>query len=123
MGGKKFLLGSQAFEIPTFDNAEGLVEKLQRARILARDEVVESIAGGRSRAQSERTAQRHFRRITGMTPNYYSQIQRALNALALLRRGEQAITVAQELGFHDQFHMSKSLKIILGQTPSQISKQ
>jgi AraC-like DNA-binding protein len=120
MGTHAFMLGSSLVELPTFENAEAFAEVLAKRQLLARDAVVQSIATGEGRAQSERTVQRHFRHITGMTPNYYQQIQRALQAAELLRQGESALVVAHDLGYYDQSHLSRSLKAILGQSPSEI---
>ena len=45
---RSFALDSEAFEIPTFENAEGLVERLVRRDVIVRDEIV----GGRGRGPS-----------------------------------------------------------------------
>jgi AraC-like DNA-binding protein len=93
---------------------------LHQKGLLKSDAVVESLAQGRARAQADRTLQRHFRHITGMTPSRYKQIVRALRAAEMLRAGRPAIEVAYELGYADQFHLSKSVKQVMGQTPSEI---
>jgi AraC-like DNA-binding protein len=121
-GGNRFRLGSMTFEIPTLENADTFVTALEAKGLLKSDFAVQSEALGTLRAQADRTLQRHFRHVTGMTPNQYKQIIRALRAAEMLKAGTPAIVVAYDLGFTDQFHMSKSLKQILGQTPSEISK-
>ncbi len=41
---RAFSMESESLEVPTFENAEGLVDRLARRGLLARDELVESAA-------------------------------------------------------------------------------
>jgi len=116
----QFWFGSQLLQIPTFENADVFTDTLLRRGLLKNDVVVEAAAQGKSRAQTDRTLQRHFKHVTGMTPKRYQQIMRALRAAEMLRSGIPAIAVAFELGYSDQFHLSKSVKHVLGKTPSEI---
>jgi AraC-like DNA-binding protein len=117
---RAFSLEGERLEIPNFENAEGLIERLVRRELLARDEVVESHARGRPFALSERSVQRHFHLALGMTPKQLSQIQRARAAVDRLERGGAIAAVAAELGYSDQAHMTRSLKAIMGRTPGEI---
>lgn len=117
---KTFWLGSDTFEIPTFENAEGFVDTLLRRQVLANDHLVASIVEGRPMAASERSVQRHFLKTTGMTFKFYKQVRRAEKAMALLQTGMPALQVALALGYSDQSHLIKSLKIIMGRTPKQL---
>lgn len=115
-----FQLASDVFEIPTFDNAEEFVQSLSKKGQLRQDEVVEEALLDQLPAYSQRSIQRRFLHATGMTQNYFRQIERARRAAALLQSGIPATKVAFELGYSDQPHMSRSLKRILGRTPTEI---
>lgn len=116
-----FQLGSDVFEIPTFDNAEGFLQSLVKKGQIGQDEVVEEAIMDRLPAYSLRSIQRRFLQATGMTQNYFRQIQRARQAAALLQSGIPGTEVAFETGYADQPHMSRSLKRILGRTPTEIA--
>ncbi len=109
-------------EIPTFDNAEGFVENLARRGLLRRDEIVESVVVGRPWAISPRSVQRHFLSALGMTPKQFAQVQRACRAVEQLEAGRAIATVATELGYSDQAHMTRALKRIMGRTPGKIAR-
>jgi hypothetical protein len=115
-----FAMESETLEVPTFDNAEGLVRRLARRGLLARDELVETAAEGRPRAISPRSMQRHFLAALGMTPKQFAQIKRACRAVDLLHQGMAPAAVAAEAGYADQPHLTRSLKAIMGQTPGEL---
>lgn len=125
-GRRAFWLDGQALEIPTFENTEGLVSRLVRRGLLARDPVVTGALHeeGRTPAAraSRRTAQRHFRSVLGITPKTLQQIYRAHAAMERLQRGGTIIDVALDLGFADQAHLTRSLKALTGQTPGEIAR-
>jgi hypothetical protein len=118
-----FWLDNQTFEIPTFENVEGFIDKLIRDNLLTRSEVVSRFVRGHPKTTSERTLQRHFLRTTGLTPYYFSQLQRVQQAVMLLQQGKRAIDVAFETGYADQPHMAKAIKHIMGRTPAEIARQ
>lgn len=122
VGNDRFRLGSDVIEIPTYDNAESFVSRLERAGIVENNALVASVVSGDNRAMTERTMQRHFLRTTGMTYKAFTQIERARKAMTLLRLGRPAADVAFALGYSDQPHMIRSLKAVLGQTPRQIAQ-
>ena len=74
-------------------------------------------------AMSERTLQRHFLKTTGLTYKHFTLIQRAQQAMAMLRAGQPAADVVFALGYADQAHMINSLRQIMGQTPGQIARE
>ena len=117
----RFELASDVFEVPTFENAEAFVQSLIKKEQIWQDEAVEEVLRNDPLSYSPRSIQRRFRRATGMTQNYFHQIQRARRAAALLQNGVPAIRVAFETGYADQPHMSRSLKQILGRTPTEIA--
>jgi hypothetical protein len=119
-GSKKFWLGSDAFEIPTFGNADVFVERLAKKRLVECNPLVESILKRESLNISERTAQRQFLRTTGLTFKHFSMIGRAQKAISLLQTGQRSVDVAFALGYSDQPHMINSLRQIMGNTPSRL---
>ena len=119
----RFAVDREVVEIPTFENAEGLVNRLLRRGLLARDALVESAAEGHPLAISPRAMQRHFALTLGMTPKRFAQIQRSCRAVDLLARGVPPAAVAAELGYADQPHLTRSLKIIMGRTPGELARR
>jgi hypothetical protein len=117
---RAFWLDGDSLEIPTFENAEGLVDRLTRGDVLVRDDVVEAFVEGRPMATSPRSLQRHFLRSVGLTSKTLAQIARAQRAVELIQQRRPAVEVALELGYADQSHMTNSLKRIMGQTPTEI---
>jgi hypothetical protein len=118
---RTFWLEQDELEIPTFENAEGLVDRLARRELIMRDEIVEGLVEGRPRAIHPRSVQRHFRESMGLTAKRLDQIRRACRASQLLATGKRAVDVALELGYSDQSHMTRALKAILGKAPGQIA--
>lgn len=116
-----FNLAGHTFEIPSYDTVELLVEKMITAGILKHDNVVDTILEGDQKAISPRVAQRHFVKATGMTQSYLMQIRRAQEAVRLLQKGEKPIDVALNAGYSDQPHLAKSLKKIMGSSPSNVN--
>ena len=112
---RTFRLEQDELEIPTFDNAEGLVDRLVRRELIVRDEIVEGVVEGRPRAIHPRSVQRHFLEAMGLTAKRLEQIRRACRAIELLAKGKRAVDVALELGYSDQSHMTRALKAIMGQ--------
>ena len=114
---RSFWLDQEQLEIPTFDNAEGLVERLVARGLLVRDEIVEGVVDRKPRAVTPRSMQRHFLRALGITAKQLAQIERACRAVELLGQGRRVIDVALELGYADQAHMTRALKVLVGRTP------
>jgi hypothetical protein len=117
-----FWLEQDRLEIPTFENAEGLVDRLVRRELIVRDEIVEGVVEGHPRAISPRSVQRHFLQALGVTAKQLEQIHRARSAVDLLARGRRAVDVALDLGYADQPHLTRSLKAIMGKTPGEIAR-
>jgi AraC-like DNA-binding protein len=55
-----------------------------------------------------------------LTRGAIEQIGRAERAVELLSRGMSPIEAARRAGYADQPHLTRSLKRLVGQTPSQI---
>lgn len=118
--GRSFWLNGSVWEYPAFENAETFVQRLVQAGVIATDPYVQDVLHGASRRLSQRTTQRHVLRATGMTHGTIRQIERARHAVALLRNGAAIVDVAQDAGYFDQAHLTRSLKHFTGQTPAQI---
>lgn len=120
---RTFWLEQSELEIPTFSNAEGLIDRLVRRELIVRDEIVEGVVDGRPRAIHPRSVQRHFLEAMGLTAKRLEQIRRACRAIELLAQGRRAIDVALELGYSDQSHLTRALKTIMGKTPGEIARR
>jgi hypothetical protein len=120
-GPRATLIASQRFEIPTFENAEDFATALVRHGVIVRDPIVRDAMAGKPTIATDRTVQRHFANVTGMTWKSLRQIQRANRAVALLAAGRRPAEVAMELGYADQSHMTNSMRRIVGLTPGQVA--
>jgi Helix-turn-helix domain len=113
------LLGSR-WLLPDLENAERYVDALARHGVIARDDVVEAAIRGGRQSLTVRSVQRHFRRTTGMTHGLFRQIERARHATNLLRDGASILDTVHEAGYFDQAHLTRSLKVLIGETPAGI---
>ena len=118
---RSFWLQGSAWEFPNFDNADTFVEKLVREGLLAYEPVIESALHGKTKDLSTRSIQRRFLRATGVTHGTIYQIERAQYALKLLQRGVSILDTVEQAGYYDQPHLTRSLKLLIGQTPAQIT--
>lgn len=119
--GRTFELDAEMFEIPTYENAEGLVQRLVQREIVVLDEVVERVVEGEPAWASERTVERRFRWALGLSPKQLAQIRRAREAVARLQAGCAAAEVAADLGYSDQRHLIRSLRRFMGGTPGEVA--
>ncbi len=114
---RSFWLDGSAWEYPDFDNAESFVARLVQKGIITRDPMVDVVMRHEQPRQSLRSAQRHFLRATGLTYRDVRQIERARYATNLLRQGTSILDTVYEAGYFDQAHLTRSLKVLVGQTP------
>ncbi len=119
----RFWLEGEAWDLPTYGNAETFVSRLVRRGVLARDPAVEGVLQGDRQALTRRSVQRHFLHATGMTHGALRQIQRARHATNLLRDGLSILDAAHEAGYFDQAHLTRALRGLIGQTPARILRQ
>ena len=115
-----FWLNGSAWELPGPDNVDIFIDRLVRAGVLAHDPVASAAVQGDVDGLSTRTMERRVSRATGLTRGAIGQIRRAGRAVELLARGMSAVDVACRAGYADQPHLTRSLKRLVGQTPSQI---
>jgi hypothetical protein len=119
--GTSFWLDGAVWPLPTPDNADVFVERLVRAGLLVHDPLVVEALDGDTDGLSTRTVERRVKRATGLTQGMIRQIRRAEHAVELLTRGVSALEVVRLAGYADQPHLSRSLKRLVGQSPSQIA--
>lgn len=119
---RAFLLNGSAWEYPTFENADTFVTRLLKKGIVVCDRTVEATLRGELSPVSPRSAQRHFLRATGITHATIRTIERARYATSLLRDGTSIADVVHLAGYFDQPHLTRSLKYLVGQTPTEIAR-
>lgn len=73
-----------------------------------------------STSSRERELQRAARRWLGLTPKAFLRIERAWAARHAIRSGRPLATIAAELGYADQAHLTREIGRILGVTPRQL---
>jgi len=117
---QSFWLGSSAWEYPDFENVDTFLERLVRRDMLIADPLVGDMLQGQAKEASLRAMQRRFLRITGLTQRSLHQIERAQQAMTLLKQGVSILDTVHKVGYTDQPHMSRSFKRFIGQTPAQI---
>jgi AraC-like DNA-binding protein len=115
-----FWLDGSAWELPEPDNADVFVDRLVRAGLLVHDPVASAALYDDVEGLSTRSVERRVARATGLTRGTIRQIHRAERAVELLGRGVPPLEVARQAGYADQPHMTRWLKRLVGQTPSQI---
>ena len=120
---RSFWLNGSAWEYPTFDNADIFVARLIKKGVVVRDPMVAAAARGEVDRVSLRSAQRHFLRATGITHATFRTIERARFAACLLREGKSITDVVDLAGYFDQAHLTRSLKYLIGQTPTEIARK
>lgn len=119
-GKNSFELFGDTWEFPTLKNAEGFVNRLIRKDQLAHDQLVDDVMRGKSLDMSLRSIQRRFLHVTGLPYKTIQQIERARQGLTLLQEGAPILDTAYLLGYFDQPHFTRSLKLYAGKTPAQI---
>lgn len=118
-----FLLGGHILKIPTYETFDAFVADLESKGLISEDPIVKSALEGAKYGASQRSVQRRFGRTVGVTPAYIAQIERAWQAVYLLKKGMPITQVADELGYSDQAHLNRNLKRITGFTPRQNAKR
>ncbi|HEY8998946.1 MAG TPA: helix-turn-helix domain-containing protein [Candidatus Saccharimonadales bacterium] len=103
---------------PDFENVEQLVEQMHDLGYLS-GKVLPSQELPRQ-SMSSKSYSRYIKRSTGLSPYKLHQLQRMAEALRLLRQGMPAASVASELGFADQAHLTRAAKQFLGHTPKEL---
>lgn len=119
--GKRISFSGNLFEIPSYDNADSFVGELSRMDLLVHDWDVEAVLLDQPNALSVRSLQYRFSKSTGLSYSSIRQIQRAREAVLLLRDGADIHKVVYDLGYYDQSHLNRYLKRFTGLTPLQVA--
>jgi hypothetical protein len=114
----RVVIGGEDWEAPTYENVEHFVRRLQDAGLLVRSrlEGAEHFARHPEGHRSQRTLQRQYRAITGLSQTAVTQIDRANAAATMLRGGLDWRTVVEALGYFDQAHLAHALRRYVGRT-------
>ena len=115
----RFWFEGTRLQFPDFDHAELLIEQLYNLGYL-RHETTSSKGTQATKVLSPRSYARLVKRTTGLSPYQLHQLQRMHQALKLLKQGAAVATVAAELNFVDQSHLTHASKQFLGHTPKQL---
>ncbi|MGI5128895.1 helix-turn-helix domain-containing protein [Pseudonocardia sp. CA-107938] len=119
----RILLDGHAWELPTPQNVDVFVDRLARCGLLVVDPLVEDLGHGEvPRGMPERTAQGRFLRAVGISRRTLAVIERARTAARRLRAGASIADVVDAGGFHDQPHLTRTLRRMIGHTPAQLDR-
>lgn len=121
-GRNSFPLFGETWEFPNLENVDTFVRRLLRKELLSHDQVVEDVLRGKTQDLSLRSIQRRFMHVTGLTYKSIQQIERAQQAVTLLQSGVPILDATYQTGYFDQAHLTRSLKLLYGQTPGEIIK-
>jgi len=116
-----FWLDGRAWEYPSWENAETFVQQLVRHGLIGYEPLVDAALYGREEL-STRSTQRRFLRATGLTRGAHRQIVRARHVTQLLQSGAGLADAANDAGYFDQAHLTRSVKRLIGQTPAAIAR-
>ncbi|KKK06393.1 AraC family transcriptional regulator [Micromonospora sp. HK10] len=118
----RIIIGGTGWEAPTFENVEQFVRRLQDAGLLVRSRLgdEEPVAEHPEAGPTERTRQRRYRALTGLSRTTVGQIDRANAAATLLRDGRDWRTVVDTLGYFDQAHLGHALRRYVGHTAREL---
>ena len=121
-GRNSFQLFGDNWEFPNLENVDTFVSRLIRKELVAHDDVVADVLRGKTQDISLRSIQRRFLHVTGLTYKAIQQVERARKAVELLQSGVPILDTTFQTGFFDQAHLTRSLKLLYGQTPGEIVK-
>lgn len=115
----RILLDNRAWEMPTPQNIDVFSDRLERAGLLVFDPLVEALRHGDTVGNMpERTAQSRFVRAVGLSRRSLQVIERARYAARLLRAGASIADVVHDAGYHDQPHLTRAVRHLIGHTPA-----
>jgi hypothetical protein len=118
--GDGFWLGSERWEVPDFENADVFVRRVTRAGLLHVDPLIHEALRLEDAPEPERTLQRRFLSVTGLSHTAIRQVERARAAAKQLLTGAPILDVAYAHGFFDQPHLTRAMRRYIGATPEQL---
>lgn len=116
----RIVLAGQELEMPTPENLDVFVDRLEHAGLLVFDPLVEEVLHGGD--APERTAQSRFRRAVGLSRRKLRVIARAHDAVRRLRAGAAIEDVVSDLDYYDQPHLTRTLRALIGHTPAELAR-
>lgn len=108
------------YPVPTYDTLEAFAAQLEKDGVILHDQRIFRALNGDENGFSERSRQRHVKAVTGLNKKQIEQLQRARHAFYLLQSGSSVSEAAHLAGYADQSHMTRSLKLLRGETPARI---
>jgi AraC-like DNA-binding protein len=114
-----FILAKQPWPVPTYETVDDFVSGLEERGLLSDDPLVLAALSGDEPTASTRSVQRRFLQVTGLTSNRIKRIIRARTASEMIQSGQSILDVTHELGYADQAHLTRDLKLLTGYTPGQ----
>jgi hypothetical protein len=114
----QFQFEGMLLQFPSFSDAEQLIKQMHDLGYIS-GKALNSQEFPRQ-VMSSKSYSRFVKRSTGLSPYKLHQLQRISEALRLFRQGMPAATVASELGFADQAHLTRAAKQFLGYTPKEL---
>ena len=119
----RLLLDNRAWEVPTPQNVDVFVDRLERTGLLVFDPLVDVLRhGDTAGTMPERTAQSRFVRAVGLSRRSLLVIERARHAARLLTAGTSIADVVHAAGYHDQPHLTRALRRLIGHTPAVLAR-
>ena len=118
-----FDLAGALWPFPDYETVDDLMDAFAAHGVLAHDRIVESVLVGRPVPVSVRSVQRHFAKVTGLSPHHVQQISRAREAVSRLQSGGSIAAVNYDLGYADQSHLTREVKRLTGYTPGQSQRR
>jgi hypothetical protein len=116
----RILLDGRAWEMP--QNVDVFIDRLERAGLLVVDPLIEELRhAGAVRSMPKRTAQSRFVRAVGLSRRKLQLIERARHAARLLRAGSAIVDVVSDAGYHDQPHLTRAIRQLIGYTPAELA--
>lgn len=115
-----FEIGGVRFPIPTYDDLDRLVVSMRQQGILSQDATIARVLSGQDPGYSARHLRRIAAEVTGLRPKQLQQLRRAREAYRLMTAGHRLADAALAAGFSDQAHMTRSLRLLSGQSPARI---
>lgn len=122
-GGASFWMGSTAWQLPSYENADTFVDRLVKTGVLAFNPMVSAALRDELPEIPQRTIRHHFQHATGLTHKHIRQYERAQHAASLLRQGRSILDTVFDAGYFDQPHMTHALKHFVGYTPAQLANE
>lgn len=120
ISGADFHLCGSSYKVPEYADLEAFAIQLEADGTIVSDQRIYRVLTGKHGGFSERSRQRHFKEIAGLTEKQIEQMKRARYAFYLLQCGSTSVEAALTAGYADQSHMIRAFKVLWGQTPARI---